>query len=257
MALYIYDGSLEGFLTAVSCSLDSGGLPEDIVPASGWQSSLFAQPETIKTTPLAADKLITRLNAFSRQIIRNICYCYLSETPHFERPTAEYIFLAFKHGKNVDRYHANNAVDDVHRLSRKVGGEIHRLSGLVRFRKLSDGTFWAPIEPDHNVVLPLAWHFARRLPTQNWVIYDIARDTGVRWNTKECSTVTMDPAVVERIRISGADLPDLLAVEEIDCQKLWQNYFDSVSIAGRTNTALQKSNMPRRYWKYLVEKPGH
>jgi probable DNA metabolism protein len=256
MALYIYDGSLEGFLTAVSRSLDAGTLPEDIVPASGWQSSLFASPETIETSAVSADRLINRLNALSRHIVRTICYCYLSERTSFELPVAEYIFLAFKYGKDVDRYHAHSAVNAVHRLSRKVGSEIHRLSGLVRFRKLSDGTFWAPIEPDHNVVLPLAWHFARRLPTQNWVIYDIARDTGIRWNTQACSTVRMDPAVVERIRRSGADLPDLLSTEEIDCQKLWQNYFNSVDVEGRTNRSLQKSNMPRRYWKYLVEKPG-
>jgi probable DNA metabolism protein len=256
MSFYIYDGSLEGYLTAVSRALDDDTLPDDIVPASGWQSSLFAVPQEIKTDPLIADRLVTRLNSLSRNIVKNICYCYLSEINGFEMPAAEYVFLAFDHGKDIDRYHANKAVHDVHVLAGKVGAEIHRLSGLVRFRKLADGTFWAPVEPDHNVILPLSWHFVGRMPTQKWVIYDIARNTGIRWDTRECSVVIMDPAIMQRIRTAGVDLPELLSGEELDYQKLWQNYFNTLSVEGRTNTALQRSNMPRRYWKYLVEKPG-
>jgi probable DNA metabolism protein len=66
----------------------------------------------------------------------------------------------------------------------------------------------------------------------------------------------MDPALMQRIRTTGVDLPELLSGEELNYQKLWRNYFNTLSVEGRTNTALQRSNMPRRYWKYLVEKPG-
>ena len=37
-------------------------------------------------------------------------------------------------------------------------------------------------------------------------------------------------------------------------QSLWQTYFDSVNIKARKNMKLHIQHMPKRYWKYLIEK---
>ena len=39
-------------------------------------------------------------------------------------------------------------------------------------------------------------------------------------------------------------------------QRLWQQYFSSVNIAARKNMKLHIQHMPKRYWRYLVEKKG-
>ena len=43
--------------------------------------------------------------------------------------------------------------------------------------------------------------------------------------------------------------------EEELYQQLWQQYFSSVNIVARKNMKLHIQHMPRRYWRYLVEKP--
>ena len=37
-------------------------------------------------------------------------------------------------------------------------------------------------------------------------------------------------------------------------QKLWQGFFDNIAIKNRNNPGLQRQLMPKRYWKYLIEK---
>jgi hypothetical protein len=38
------------------------------------------------------------------------------------------------------------------------------------------------MEPDHNIIHPLAYHFSRRLRAQHWFLYDVRRRTAARWN---------------------------------------------------------------------------
>ncbi|HBG76385.1 MAG TPA: hypothetical protein DDW86_05450 [Clostridiales bacterium] len=42
--------------------------------------------------------------------------------------------------------------------------------------------------------------------------------------------------------------------EELELQQLWKQYFEGIAIRGRYHPGLQRQFMPRRYWKYLVEK---
>jgi probable DNA metabolism protein len=37
-------------------------------------------------------------------------------------------------------------------------------------------------------------------------------------------------------------------------QELWKQYFDSVNIKARRNMKLHIQHVPKRYWKYLIEK---
>ena len=43
--------------------------------------------------------------------------------------------------------------------------------------------------------------------------------------------------------------------QEAVFQQLWRQYHRTVAIEGRINPILQRTMMPRRYWKYLVEQP--
>ena len=41
--------------------------------------------------------------------------------------------------------------------------------------------------------------------------------------------------------------------EEIKYSELWKTFHKSISIKERENKKLQQSNLPKYYWKYLVE----
>ncbi|WP_370449257.1 DUF4130 domain-containing protein [Aquimarina sp. AD1] len=42
--------------------------------------------------------------------------------------------------------------------------------------------------------------------------------------------------------------------DELEFQQLWKTYFDNVNIKSRKNSKLHIQHLPKRYWKYLIEK---
>lgn len=252
----VYDGSFEGLLCALECGCDDKRV-ERLTAQQAAEPTLFGERGEIPTVTARAAGFAQRLrSASSREVLHNVLYNYLSEVAGFETALLQYVRLAFTHGAEVDRYHAHDAVRAVHMLTRKVGCELHRFTGLARFRELRDGTWWAPIAPDHNIACGLALHFRRRMPGHAWVIYDVQRDYGVRWDTREFTLVSMN----EELRRDG--LGDLGMWEpwyseaERKFQRLWRGYFESIAIAARRNPSLQRRFMPQRYWRYLIERPG-
>jgi probable DNA metabolism protein len=254
--IYVYDGSFEGLLSAAAHAHRQDCVPDEVVRSEMWQPSLLDAACTIATDPAAAHALMQKLRATgSNRIPRNVIYCHLSELPVVETPLVAYILRILRTGARADRHHADTTVRAVHDIAMKVGHEIHRLTGLVRFRELQDGTFWAPVAPDHNVVYSVAVHFSRRLPDQNWVVYDMRRDFGVAWRGKKFELVNMAPEVRDTAaRIADAPA-GVISEREAHYQGLWQLYFTTIAIGTRVNPRLQRNFMPQRYWAYLVERP--
>jgi len=46
---------------------------------------------------------------------------------------------------------------------------------------------------------------------------------------------------------------DQVASDPFDA--LWRRYLDRLTIPERRNLKLQRANMPKKYWKYLTERP--
>ncbi|QHI68985.1 TIGR03915 family putative DNA repair protein [Tichowtungia aerotolerans] len=241
MITYIHNGSIDGRLSALSVALADSLTPEDIQPEAGHQVSLFGSDVLVESDDAAARKLMRRIREdISSQAVRHVMYVLLSDLPNLDLSLYFYLREGLIRGKDVDRWHANPAVKAVHDVSQKVGGEIHRLKGLLRFRELDDGTLWAPVEPDHQVLLPLAHHFRRRLPGERGIIHDMRRNLAIGWNRDSVDYV----APPESFQTSE---------NEDEVQQLWQTYFRSATIRERMNPGLQRQWMPVRYWKWLTE----
>ena len=90
-------------------------------------------------------------------------------------------------------------------------------------------------------------HFEKRYADQKWLIYDLKREYGLYYDLKTVEAVTFT--------FSENTDGDLLFHEnERAYQSLWRQYFKSVNIASRKNMKLHIQHMPKRYWKYLIEK---
>lgn len=252
----VYDGSFEGLLCALDVACAEARI-ERLVPAQETPCDLFGSGQEVPVSSARAAQFAQRLRAASSHaVIRNVLYNYLSELRGFEHTLLTYVRMAFERGAEVDAYHAHDAVRAVHAYTRKVGHELHRLTGLARFRELRDGTLWAPLAPDHNVVCGVAAHFRRRMPSCVWIVYDVRRGYGVRWDTHAMALVTMSDELSTALRLNPHAADELYTDTEHLYQRLWQNYFETISIAARRNPALQRRNMPQRYWRYLIERPG-
>jgi len=128
--------------------------------------------------------------------------------------------------------------------AQRVGREIHRLMGLLRFNPRNDGIWLARCAPDNSILHVFAWYFMRRFGEVPWVIIDEKRGLAlVRLANEE---PVLGP-------LSAFPFLSELDLAEDDWEELWRSYHKSVNIENRKNPALQIQLMPRRYWKYLPE----
>jgi probable DNA metabolism protein len=124
----------------------------------------------------------------------------------------------------------------------------------VRFVQLGDGTYFATIDPDFNVLPLITPHFTDRYADQVWIIYDTRRKYGMHYDSRTVQEVRFQflPDTTDALLAEGVQ-----AAQEDLYQRLWQTYFKSVNIPARRNLKLHRQHVPVRYWKYLTEKrPG-
>jgi probable DNA metabolism protein len=163
----IYDGTFEGLLTAVRQGISMPEMPVTIVAEADFQPDLFSEWQTIITQPETARSFYKKIvQKFSREICLDIGYIYLSETPGNADLLFKYIRELQIHGESIADNFTNPIIFQVQRLREQVNHEMLRLYGFVRFRKMKDNIFYAPIEPVYNVVQFLAPHFKSRFTDQ-------------------------------------------------------------------------------------------
>ena len=243
MIVYVYDGTFPGLLTAIYEAFYQKEKPGQIFRKWDYNQNLFSQPIYISSDDDKADKVFNTIkDRISFTALRNVYYAYLSEIDNAEIVAYHYLKLGFKMGKYIDGNHSDDNVSKLHEICKKVGKEKHMMLGFIRFRLIKGNIFYAPMEPDHNIITLIAPHFAKRMSDQNWVIHDVKRNTAVVYNQTEWVMTELE-AIQEL----------LIDEEEHLYQKIWKTYFDKIAIKERKNLKLQKGFMPIRYWKHLVE----
>lgn len=249
-----YDGTYEGLMTVVFECYRLKLNPTDIQPPNAAPKTLFAikNPITISTDFKSAERVLAGIKKYGlHQTVMDVYKVFLSEDSNREMLIYEYLTLLFRLQKPINtRYHVEEVLR-VSQLVKQIGREVHRMHAFVRFQELADGLFFAPIEPDFDV-LPLTYqHFKARYAAMQWCIYDVKRNYGMLYNGKTVEKVTLDPENT----LKNIQLPaQLLSTKELDYQQLWKNYFKSTNIVERKNIKLHLRHVPTRYWKYLTEK---
>jgi len=150
------------------------------------------------------------------------------------------VYKALKQGEEI-----LNSLDEhafyVNKLVKQVLNERHKYLGLVRFKEMKDGTMFSTIEPKNNVLPILISHFKNRMKREKFAIFDSGRKMIVYYDGEKAEIF-----FVESLEIEWSD-------EEIEYSKLWKTFHKTISIKERENKKLQQSNLPKYYWKYLVE----
>ncbi len=244
--IYTYDSTFEGLLTAVYEAYYRRENPEKILPGNYLQHSLLDQVLHIPTDPEKAGKVYDSIRTkISGQALEHVYYAYLSDFDDAGTCIYQYLKLGWKMGRRIDSHLSDDRVLKIHNMSYKVGGEKHRMLGLLRFRQLSGELYYAPMEPTYNILPIVAPHFSERLADQNWVIHDVKRRLAAVYNKRSWVLTELDANQY----MAGND-------DELIYQDLWKRYFESIAIRSRVNPRLQRQHMPKKYWKYLVEKNG-
>ncbi len=268
MMTYIYDGTFPGLLTAIYKWLQGGQTGDNITTLSGFEPDLFTQPEIIPTDLSLAGKLLEIIaGKLTKPAFYDLYFCFLSEESGIETVIADFIQKSLKYGCGFERNFADGTARNIRKTSDRVSYEIHRFHGFVRFRKMSDGIYYAPIEPDHNILELLAPHFSARFADQSWFIHDLRRHKGLYYDgtrtgaEAQCRLVTGVEAKPEAILSTGQmrnlELgfgSGIFETDEPHYQELWNEYFKGIAIHERENKKLQRQHMPERYWKHMIER---
>lgn len=257
---YLYDGSFDGLLTCIYHHYYREAAT-GIYPVDCYQPNLLSPSMVVETEPALADRVYRAIEEkISSRALETVYHVYISSAPEKENLILGYIRLGFQMGSRVDLYHSHPAVYPVHRLERKVTGEAHRLLGLLRFSDM--GRFlYAVMAPDHHVLPLLGDHFADRLPGERWIIHDKRRNLAIIHDGHNRSSCRSPVRSRWYITDFSYHLEEKMPENERQWQRLWQTYFEKVSIESRYNPRLQSRCVPHRYRRYLVEfqppAPGH
>lgn len=244
MVIFLYDGTFEGLLTAIYEGWYNPRKPDRIELPDHRQEGLLDEAIWIETDSAKAEKVSGAIsNKLSKEILEHVLYAWLSEDTAAGTVVYRFLRHAFKVGPACIGSEAHPEVNPLLRLSRSVTRESHRLLGLVRFMELDNGIYYSRFEPDFNVLMILASHFAQRLGEQVWVLHDSRRGIAAFYNKESWHIAEVSPP---------KDLQ--LHENEKEMQACWQEYFRRIAIKERFNPKLQRQMMPKKYWRYLVEK---
>ena len=253
MAFLIYDGSFEGFLSVVFECYKEKIVPANICKEADFQDVLFVQKQKIATCEEHAARvwngLQKKLHSRNQQLPFLV---FLSQEEGIEMKLYRFIRRVFDSDFSIETDYGDADVLQLKKIERQVLKEMSRLLQFVRFQETKDHLYFAPVEPQYDV-LPLAiHHFKSRFADQQWLIYDLKRDYGFYYNLKEVVEVVLSDKNFSEL--NGQIAENLLQENEPVYQTLWKNYFDSINIPERKNLKVQRQHMPARYWKFLPEK---
>lgn len=253
MTIFKYDKSFEGLLCVVFEAYTLKLFPDTLI-AENEPAPLFADPViTIATDQAKANRVWKGLEKkLSPGGLSFITLTWLSELPGVDMLLFRYIRKTLDSPQSIELNFGDPDILEISKIWKKVSYEKHRVIQFTRFQKTADDIFFAPVEPMHNVLSLVTKHFKNRFAFQKWIIYDMKRDYGYFYDLSTVTEIHFENKPTSST--SGKLDQDLLAEDEKMFQKLWKEYFKSITIKERINPKLHRQNLPVRFWKYLPEK---
>ena len=249
--IYVFDGSLEGLLTAVFEYFERKPKTVLLQTEKVFQPDAFTESLKIVNNRAKADRVWNGLQKRLDKQWRRRFYCaYLSELPEIFNALFHFSNYIFSHPSGAEKNFGNEHVLAISQIVTKVEREKHRMEAFIRFQHTADGMFYCGIDPDFNVLPLIVKHFKDRYSDQQWIIYDLKRRYGLFYDLLSVEEITIEMNVKN---LKQASIQQLSGTEELYAN-LWKDYFKSTNIESRKNTKLHVQHVPKRYWKYLTEK---
>ena len=255
MNVYLYDKTFDGLLTAVFDAYFRKTFPDALL-SEGDALPLFCDDlHTVVTDEEKAARVWRGLqNKVSSSALGCLTQSWLSELPEVGILIFRYIRKAIDAPRSIETNFADPDVLFVTNTYRKVRYERLRMMQFVRFQKTADGTYFAMIEPDYDVLPLIVPHFSDRFSEECWLIYDRRRRYGYYYAGHKSVRVTFEDGA-EVFRLPDGRLSEAMRDEdEMWYQEMWRTYFKAICIKERLNPRKHRKDMPVRYWKYLTEK---
>ncbi len=252
MYVFICQDSLEGIFSGVydACASRLGHRNIRLITGEPVNYELFSEYIYVTPSEEKTRKVIRTITSrFGMQFYESICQAAMSGQQHkngkMDKADAIYetilLALADGDGQKVLLSLGEPCVYRIFELCRSTNREACHHLEFLRFGELENGVLFATIHPKDYILPYLAEHFTDRLPTDNFMIYDVTHQT-----------VAVHAASKDYMLADAADLDlDKLkrySEDELEYRRLWLAFFDHIAIEARKNPRLQMQLIPKRYW---------
>lgn len=249
MVTYVFDGTLEGLLTSVFEYYERKPKAAQLVAQQYFEPLLLGETLEIDSDQTKATRVWEGLKKkIGNDWLLRFYKAFLSEDAATFQHLFDFARYIFDHEKGAEQNFGHPAVIAVTQMERSVSRERHRMKAFIRFQETADGIFYAPIEPDFNVLPLISKFFQDRYANQRWIIYDLRRKYGLYYDLDKVEEIVLEQTPQMKLT------DDLLHGKEQLYGLLWNDYFRSTNIPARKNMKLHIRHVPKRYWKYLTEK---
>jgi probable DNA metabolism protein len=252
MIYVIYDKTFEGLLTAIFEIYEHKLQDAFIRKSEIALPSLFEDRVHILTDDSKAMRVWNKLKKLvGEEDVLKFWKAWLTEAEEIEDCILGSVRYAMERQVNILSDFGNLHVLQLNQQLKKIGREKHRMEAFVRFQLTKDELYYAVIEPDFNVLPLIIQHFQNRYADQRWCIFDLRRRYGIYYDLNTTEFVSFETDAVHNLTVTNTAV---FQENEMLYQVLWKDYFKSTNIKSRKNMKLHLQHMPRRYWKYLIEK---
>lgn len=250
--IYLFDGTYNGFLCCVFEYFEYKDVDIHLQVQDTAQADMFSEHKTIITDVTKASRVHNGLQKhLGKSVAMDFYRAFLSEDSKAWKASFNLICQIFSGKPTILHNFGDKDVLYFAQTLKKVSRERHRMKAFIRFSKSSDGMYVATVEPDFNVLPLIIKFFKDRYADQKWLIYDVKRKYGLLYDKQTVVEVRLTPQEKQALTTDT-----VITIDEKDehYQNLWKSYFQSTNIEARRNMKLHLQYVPRRYWKYLVEK---
>lgn len=263
---FLYDGTLEGLLTAIFVTYAERITPRDIVRLENLQMRLGQETKEITTDA----SLALRVQRGIHQRCGPITFEAVKTTSLSDDPAIGTIIYRFLHHalaqnslsdctscaqkiscsglctrqkkKGTLRDITHPAVAPFVAANRAVYNERHLLMQFLRFEQLEGDLWFAKCNPKASVIpLVMDW-FVGRFNTQAFLIYDEVHNLAGVYEGNDWYLVKTD----------HLELP-CKTDNELIMQDAWKRFYRTIAVESRYNPELRQHFMPKRLWKNITE----
>lgn len=237
--IFSYDGSFEGFLSAVFDSFSMKTIPADIVVADDTEPSLL-KIHYVETDFEHAKRVETGIEKkLGETVLNMVKRAFLFDGEGKENAILRFIRKAFDEGRTTGGKIGDESVNRIYKMCVAVNNEAERFRQFTRFSD-SNGALVAVIHPKHFVLPLIKPFFCARIKNEHFMIFD----------AEHGAALIHAPDRTAIIPVENLELPD---AEDRFYSELWKNYYRRISIASRYNPTCRRNHMPKRFWQYLPE----
>lgn len=250
----VYDSTFAGFLTAVHHARESGAAA---IERENMEASLFSDSCFIRTDRQKAGALWLLIKkSFGKSVTGEIIAAFLSDCSGIDTVLLECICRGLENRISpLDDYSSPSRISMM-KAAWRTRRELHMYQGILRFTELSDGSLYAIVQPDCDILPLMADHFSERYHAFRWVIRDRRRSKALFHETGRGALLAGDIDLGNNEDRGKRANSNIFSADELSIREAWKSYFRHVTIRERTNPHLQRSFMRKKYCGLATEFEG-